>query len=182
MVSQARLVLDRGLVAHPASPPRAVKAVEVDIHMTDGDEMLLTYRVYGAVPAVPAWASPNRADDLWKTTCFEIFIRPDGGDAYFEFNFAPSSEWAAYIFSSHRQGRRDLALSVDPFIEQVAPEGGSAYTIEVDLDLSEVANTSTRIGLSAVIEEADGTISYWALAHPDGKPDFHDSACFTLTI
>ena len=30
-----------------------------------------------------------------------------------------------------------------------------------------------RIGLSAVIETTDGALSYWALAHPAEKPDFH---------
>lgn len=39
-----------------------------------------------------------------------------------------------------------------------------------------------QIGLSAVIEEMDGTKSYWALAHPAGKPDFHHPDCFTLEL
>jgi hypothetical protein len=30
-----------------------------------------------------------------------------------------------------------------------------------------------RIGLAAVIEERSGHKSYWALAHPPGKADFH---------
>ena len=39
-----------------------------------------------------------------------------------------------------------------------------------------------RAGLSAVIEEADGTKSYWALAHPPGKPDFHRAEGFALEL
>jgi hypothetical protein len=39
-----------------------------------------------------------------------------------------------------------------------------------------------RLGLSAVIEEANGRKSYWALAHPPGKPDFHHSDCFVLEL
>jgi hypothetical protein len=37
-------------------------------------------------------------------------------------------------------------------------------------------------GLSAIIEEADGTRSYWALAHPPGEPDFHHPDCFALEL
>jgi hypothetical protein len=37
-----------------------------------------------------------------------------------------------------------------------------------------------QLDLAAVIEERGGRISYWALAHPPGKPDFHHSDCFTL--
>ena len=39
-----------------------------------------------------------------------------------------------------------------------------------------------EIGLSAVIEEIDGTKSYWALAHGKGPPDFHNSACFDYRL
>ena len=38
------------------------------------------------------------------------------------------------------------------------------------------------MGLSAVIEEKDGTVSWWALAHPEGPPDFHHDACFALEL
>ena len=170
------------LIAHPSALPNAVQAVEVDIHMTDGDDMLLTYQVYGDVPALPEWTSPKRADELWKKTCFEIFIRPEGGQAYFEFNFSPSTEWAAYAFDRRREGMRNLPLAVEPHIERTARENGSAFSIETDLDLSEIPKVALTIGLSAVIEEQDGTKSYWALAHPPGAPDFHDPACFVLEL
>ena len=39
-----------------------------------------------------------------------------------------------------------------------------------------------RLGLSAVIEETSGRKSYWALAHPPGKADFHHSDCFALEL
>jgi hypothetical protein len=35
-----------------------------------------------------------------------------------------------------------------------------------------------RLGLSALIEDTSGSKSYWALAHPPGKPDFHHPDCF----
>jgi len=36
--------------------------------------------------------------------------------------------------------------------------------------------------LSAVLEEQDGTKSYWALAHPAEKPDFHAPDCFVARL
>jgi hypothetical protein len=41
---------------------------------------------------------------------------------------------------------------------------------------------AARIGLSAVIEEQDGTISYWALRHAAGKPDFHHPDGFAMEL
>ena len=37
---------------------------------------------------------------------------------------------------------------------------------------------SWDLGLSVVLEETDGTKSYWALAHPPETPDFHMPDCF----
>ena len=50
-------------------------------------------------------------------------------------------------------------------------------TIAVDAEIH------WALGLSAVLEEQDGTKSYWALGHPNGdKPDFHDPACFAAHL
>ena len=38
------------------------------------------------------------------------------------------------------------------------------------------------VGISAVMEEQDGTNSYWALRHPPGKPDFHHREAFALEL
>ena len=41
---------------------------------------------------------------------------------------------------------------------------------------------SLRLGLSAVVEEAHGVLSYWALRHPAGAPDFHHTDAFALPL
>ena len=72
-----------------------------------------------------------------------------------------------------------------PRIEvQSAPE---CYTLQASLELDSCRLTCPqlkrrrwRLGLAAVIEETSGRKSYWALAHPPGKPDFHHSDCFAL--
>jgi hypothetical protein len=44
------------------------------------------------------------------------------------------------------------------------------------------SNAPWLLNLSAVIEEASGRKSYWALTHPSGEPDFHHSDCFVLEV
>jgi hypothetical protein len=44
------------------------------------------------------------------------------------------------------------------------------------------ADAEWALGLSAVIEQADGTKAYWALRHPSPAPDFHHPDCFALTL
>lgn len=136
----------------------------------------LAFAVAGAdAVAFPVRAAGERADELWTTTCFELFVKPGAGEGYCEFNFSPSTAWAAYGFEGYRAGRSDLPTAA-PRVERTA-EG-----VRATVDLSELPQGVWRVGLSAVIEEADGTKSFWALAHPPGKPDFHHPDCFVLEL
>lgn len=175
------------LIPHPSSPPRAIEGVEVEIGMTDGNEVLLRYLVHGSGLLLPEVQAPARTDGLWMTTCFEMFVMPESDDeAYFEFNFSPSSRWAAYAFNGYRGQMRDLAVSVEPHVErdpEIEPEDGEPhYALEADVDFSEIPSGPLRVGLTAVIEEQDGTKSWWALAHPSPEPDFHHADGFTLEL
>jgi hypothetical protein len=168
------------LVVHPATPPGAVKDVRVQVTSVARDRFAVEYSAWPAEAlALPARKAARRADDLWSTTCFELFAKPAGGEVYFEFNLSPSFEWAAYGFARYRAERRQLALGHDPEIS-ITPVG---FFLSAELDLGMLGEANARLGLSAVIEETDGTKSYWALAHPPGdKPDFHDPACFALEL
>jgi hypothetical protein len=119
-----------------------------------------------------------RAESLWETTCFEAFLRTPGAAAYREWNFAPSGEWAAYDFTAHRDGRSDADVSA-PYIR--IEDNLTWWAVGATLTVP--TNARWDLGLSAILEEKDGTKSYWALAHPGGgKPDFHDAACFTAHL
>ena len=175
------------LVCHPDTPAKSVEAVEVRFARSLSGHLAVTYVAISKlgsirIPAPPA-AQPCRADDLWKTTCFEAFACCQDGTGYYEFNFAPSGDWAAYGFASRRAGMADapidppsIAVTCDPHRLEVA----------VAADLGELAGLSQHaswtLSLTAVIEENGGAKSYWALAHPPGEPDFHDPACFTALL
>jgi hypothetical protein len=165
------------LVAHPDRPPSSLRSVIVEVRR-DGDELLLTFIVEGLEHvALPDRAASSRTDGLWKTTCCELFLAAVGSDAYFEFNYSPSTQWAAYRFDSYRAGGCDLPLSVAPHVDRE-----SAYLVEVRQNLSDLPPGPLLMSLTAVIEEADGTKSYWALAHAPGPPDFHNRATFIATL
>ena len=149
----------------------------------DEAEMLLTFVVRGDDHLVlPSSTIPARADNLWSTTCFECFVRPVESDAYQEFNFSPSSRWAAYAFDQYRVGSRDLALAAEPRVMLDRDDGSGTFTCDVDLDLTHIRDWPIQLGLSAVIEEEGGRKSYWALAHPPGLPDFHHPDCFAAEL
>jgi hypothetical protein len=166
------------LIPHPLSPCGAVASLEAEVGR-EGDRLVLRYVLTGDVGrlAIPAAASPARADGLWNHTCFEAFVASDG-DGYLEFNFAPSTAWAAYRFDGYRQGMAPLEGIAPPRIETTT----AADTLEVQVTLAAPAAGPLRLGLTAVIEEAGGRISYWALRHPAERPDFHHAGGFALEV
>lgn len=148
------------------------------------DELVLHYRLTGlANIVVPPGRTASRADELWRHTCFEAFVRGSSGQGYVELNFSPSGQWAAYRFSGYRAGMT-AALEIVPEIAV----NGAADCLELNAQVclspfeDLVGRTVWHIGLAAVIEEASGRLSYWALALPPGKPDFHHRDGFALAL
>lgn len=171
------------LQRHPTTPSATVRAIWAQVEQRPPHALSLRYEVETSRNAliVPAQMPPDRTDGLWRTTCFELFVEgPD--DGYFEFNFSPSSQWAAYRFAAYRRDMRALAQPSAPgIISHQAADRNFVIAVECQLPCDGIASPP-RLGLSAVIEEVDGTKSYWALAHPPGLPDFHHPDCFALTL
>lgn len=168
------------LKQHPETKSVAVNRIDVAVARPQPGLLALRYTVSGYIAGVRLAppAEPLRTDELWRTTCFEAFVRTAEGHAYFEFNLAPSTQWAAYHFSGYREG---MALA------EVAPPaiivGANAQHVDVDALIHlPPSDAPWRLALSAVIEEDSGEKSYWALAHAPGKPDFHHADAFTLTL
>lgn len=162
------------LLPHPGTPCPAVRAFTVTVDC--GAALQLTYVLAGdlAALAIPAPTEPRRTDELWRHTCFEAFVAPGDGAPYYEFNFSPSGQWAVYGFASYRQ-RRDGAPAAPA---ATWTRDRERLTLAATLPLA----PPLRLGLSAVVEGADGTHSYWALRHPGPRPDFHDAGGFALRI
>ena len=126
---------------------------------------------------IPSGAGERR-DELWRTTCFEAFLRAEGGEGYREWNFAPSGDWAAYDFTGYREGMIHPEVGPAPYIRM--EDNLTWWTLGATIAVP--AAVRWELGLSAVIEEKGGAKSYWALAHGGEKPDFHDAGCFTARL
>lgn len=170
------------LQPHPDSPPAPIASLEAEISRTPAGVLALRYAARGEIAALrlaPETAA-TRTDELWRATCFEAFLAPGEGEGYFEFNFAPSTQWAAYRFDAYRAGMRVAEAIPAPQI--VRRQSGEALELAVTLDLAALKQTPWRLALAAVIEAADGSISYWALTHAPGRPDFHHRDCFVCEL
>ncbi|MCB2048142.1 MAG: DOMON-like domain-containing protein [Novosphingobium sp.] len=165
------------MTAHPARPANRVRGVQVRWLYLPGGELFLRWRIDGARDVMlPPYAGSGRGDDLWTTTCFELFL--DFGDGtYREFNFSPSGRWAAYDFASYRSRSGEGEIGEWP--ETTVERGTDIITGAVRVPRDALSG-ATRGSLTAVVEEEGGVISFWAPAHHNDEPDFHDRTCFTL--
>jgi hypothetical protein len=172
------------LLPHPATLPGPVRSLVAAAGRSDGGlHLRFTLDADLARLRVPSPVSPARADSLWHHTCFEAFVAVRDAPAYCEFNFAPSGEWSAYAFSGYREDMSAPALQSQPQLHWRRDERSLGLEARLALDgLLPDPREPLRLALAAVVEDESGTIGYWALRHPAGKPDFHHPAGFVLEL
>jgi hypothetical protein len=104
--------------------------------------------------------------------------------SYHEFNFSPSRDWGVYRFSAYREGMSPAQFGPLPQISVHRREAG--LELEARVHLGALAGLRDarrlRVALAAVIEDEEGRLSYWALRHAAGKPDFHHPSAFALEV
>jgi hypothetical protein len=156
---------------------------EVEVSLSPEGLLWLHYIVDAAPEAVklPLDCVPERTDNLWQSTCFEVFVQRPQDAGYLEYNFAPSSQWAAYRFSGYRSGMEDLPLESIP---EIYLTGGEFwFTLEASVQLPpDWVGKEVMANVTAVIESREGPLGYWAHKHPKEQPDFHDPDCINLPL
>lgn len=182
------------LVRHADSACAAVHSLEARAQALRPGMIGVEFTLTGELRAVriPPPGPTERADELWRHTCFEAFVRRDDVPGYLEFNFSPSGAWQAYHFIGYRQDRLPALLPLPPHLtvghrERAGNAAGTddALILEALIHLPapfSAAPQGLRLALSAVVEHETGSLSYWALRHAPGRPDFHHPDAFALTL
>jgi hypothetical protein len=173
------------LRCHSAPNYEDVRALRVIVRRTI-NALELGFRLDGSTSRICLTLQSRRHGpvELWRHTCFEAFVAIDGQATYHEFNFAPSHEWLVYAFRAYR----DPTPLANVLHSPIVAINTTANRLELDArivltDLSAIhLHSPLRLGLAAVIESCNGSLSYWALRHPVGKPDFHHADAFALRL
>lgn len=150
----------------------------------DNNILTVHYRLKGdlgeiEIPAVEKL--PMRKNELWETSCFELFLGIKDTPIYWEFNLSPSGDWNIYFFESYRQSMQ-LENKVESLPFNILRDSNALYLgLEFNLDcLSIVENLD--VSITTVIKSKEGDISYWALKHCGEEADFHLRDSFLLAI
>lgn len=170
------------LVSHPQTSSRVIRGIDVVVDGAERGILTLAFTLEGDLAGlhIPESRPSRRAHGLWQHTCFEVFVMAGEGPGYREFNFSPSGEWAAYAFRDYRDGG-ELEIPLAP--EIVVRRTGDCLELDAEIGPDCLpAGRLLRLGLSTVVEDKDGALSYWALRHTPGKPDFHHTDAFALEL
>ena len=116
----------------------------------------------------------SRVDDLWRTTCCELFLAQSDAPHYLEFNFSPSGDWAAYAFEATRSGRRaHVWEGAAPQIQCRAQPRADRLWLQVRLPTLAMRGFDNGLAGLSVIAHTDQGVTHWALGHSGSRPDFH---------
>lgn len=170
------------LIPHVDFPPPSGVSLSAGWTMDKQRRLYIAYQIDDPERVI-RWpdGGSGRTDGLWQHSCLEAFIASPAKPAYAEFNLARSGAWAAYAFDGYRAGMRDLTLDQAP---QIVTDATGVSTVTLDLARIDmhIGPAPWRLAITAVIEARDGSRSYWSLAHPQGKPDFHHADCFAAQL
>jgi hypothetical protein len=152
--------------------------------MPDGN-LAVAYAIEGELARlrISSGSEPGPGERLWEHTCCEIFIAREALAGYHEFNLAPSGEWAAHAFQRYREGTQLTDGMLDPQIR--VRTAADRFGLDAMIPLHRLfprPQAKLLLALSVVVEDDRGALSYWALRHPPGKPDFHHPEAFALTL
>ncbi|MFM7362470.1 MAG: hypothetical protein ACKO25_11750, partial [Cyanobium sp.] len=158
----------------PFAEARAMAALPADLELggqieRQGATLRLIYRLHGALPAlrIPAPAArPQRCDDLWQGTCFELFLAAAGAEPYREFNLSPSGDWNVYRLDGYRRGLRPDPAWQSLHQRRDDGPGTLTLTLETPLPADLAAAPELEAAVTAVLQSQSGDCSYWAIRHP----------------
>jgi len=179
------------LVAHSREAAGPVHALSASGALHRSGTLTVEFELRGDLQSIrllPSVCQPRRRDELWKRTCFELFARHRSGPRYCEFNFSACGDWAAYVFDSYRGTRHDAEQR--PLEISVLTTARQQIRLRARMDLraayaggaEEFELAGWRLNCAAVIENAEGSLSHWAVRHPRPRPDFHDTEGFAICL
>lgn len=120
-------------------------------------------------------ASFQKKDNLWENCCFELFLGKKDHQDYVEWNFAPSSAFQTYYFSSYRV--RDFHpphLKWQTLSKLERHDQLNSLTLTALIECHKpIDKTNLIYWPTAVLQKKNLERFYFAHKHPRKAPDFH---------
>ena len=132
------------------------RSIEISYDLSEIDEIL-----------IPQKKSLVRENELWKSTCMELFLKDIKESNYKELNVSLDGKWNAYEFSGYRT---QMEKSRSVIVSEVKSLDTNVFWVRFEF-LDKLAY-QLLINPASVIKNTHGEATYFASAHQE-KPDFH---------
>jgi len=121
----------------------------------------------------------SRKDELWKRTCFELFLANNDKPNYYELNMSPSSEWNFYHFSDYKQEMKEEKNISNPSIHCSKVPKGYLFSFEFEL-YTNVVEDNFILNLAVILLDRQGIRHFYSIHRRSENVDFHDKAYWNL--
>jgi len=150
--------------------------VEASIEIKE-KEIIVTYEIRGELKNYIFNKAENkkRANELWRATCFELFIAPENSSNYWEFNISPTKAWNFYAFDSYKKSMREELLPSSPHIEIREEEMLYRCACSLSFRLKE---KYYQFNLAVILLDNKDIRHFYTIYRKKGVADFHNRAYF----
>ncbi|WP_019505159.1 DOMON-like domain-containing protein [Pleurocapsa sp. PCC 7319] len=149
------------------------------------NQLQIKYLLAGNLASIvipPLNKTPTRQRDLWEHTCLEFFLGLKDSPKYWEFNLSPSGDWNVFRFANYRQNIAEELAFNSLFFAILQQTNSCQLNLEVDLNQIIDPEQNLEVGITAVIENQQQQLSYWALTHTTSVADFHQRDSFIINL
>ena len=143
------------------------------------DRISLHFKISGALTnyQFPKKEKLKRANELWKATCFELFLANSKTQSYYEINISPTLHWNIYYLDTYRAEPKEVIVSSEPLIK--IREDKQSYEIDFELkcealDLEEF----DQYNLAVILLNVENERKFWVVNPVGESPDFHNRGSF----
>ncbi|MFN8369755.1 MAG: hypothetical protein U0T83_03915 [Bacteriovoracaceae bacterium] len=152
--------------------------VDINCNLVENNLLLdLKYSVLGNIQNLQLEApvlQPQRTEELWKKSCFEIFLNNNLEHDYVEFNFSSSKNWNSYIFDNYRVKNSYLQLPSFPKINTYTNDQTFTMNVSVEFNYKNFNKVNQLfISPTVILQHNNNAQSFWAIKHTKNHPDFH---------
>ena len=158
------------------------KDIKIQASFEINDEILtLEFTVTGEIKSY-IFNEPceqTREDELWKKTCFELFIAHKNTPLYYELNISSSTNWNFYRFSDYKTAMKEEKNVSEPFIHSYKMQDKYRLSFEFDF-YEELIEKELIFNLAVILLDTKGVRHFYSINRQEKTVDFHDKAYWNL--
>ena len=152
--------------------------VEASLEIEDKN-FKLEYQVKGEVNNY-IFSKPSRekrANELWRATCFELFLAPKESLNYWELNLSPSKAWNFYAFDNYKLCMREEKNISLPIIHISQKKNNYSLSLKFNFDRE---LKEADFNLAVILLDREKNRHFYSINRKENGVDFHDRGYWSI--